>query len=329
MSISPNANVDTSTSFSTGCLPDLALFTLSDLSTITLSGDDSVSFLQGQVTCDVTSLGAKQRLLGAHCNPKGKLWSIFWLLNYHDSLVLITNHAAQQASLAELKKYGVFSKTEIADGDPRFALFGLAGDSAEQALTRVFGAVPSAEAPILQVEGGAVIWLESPVSRYLLLLEQDGKQAYVDAIGAEPAPASLWEKMEIAAGWPQLSAEHLDEFIPQMLNLQALGAISFNKGCYSGQETVARMRYLGRNKRALFRLTGTAAETLKVDDELEMQLGDSWRRAGKIIRHVQEDEKIDLLAVLPNDLAAETVLRLRAQPDSRLAIVPLPYSIDE
>lgn len=314
--------------FNPGVLPKLALISLPGASAITLSGEDSVTFLQGQVTCDVTTLGTKQMLLGAHCSPKGKTWSVFRLVNVRSDLCLLCNTDAKDASLVELKKYGVFSKTEITDAGERFVQLGLVGESAKQAVVSLFGAAPDSEAPVLPVEQGVVIFLDTPLPRYLLVLEKE-QASIVDALSAEQAPEAMWEQLEIAAGLPQLAKPHLDEYVPQMLNLQALDAISFSKGCYSGQETIARMRYLGRNKRALFRLTGSVSDPVQLDDELEMQLGESWRRAGKVIRLVQQQQQIELLAVLPNDIDRTSVLRVKNQPESQLRIAALPYELSE
>ena len=115
-----------------------------------------------------------------------------------------------------------------------------------------------------------------------------------------------------------------------MVNLQAIGGISFKKGCYTGQETVARMKYLGKNKRAMYIVSGQS-ESMLDEPELEVQLGENWRRAGKLIAQ-SFDEKTKILTglvVLPNDTDTAQVLRAKHTPSVELNILPLPYSLDD
>ena len=116
---------------------------------------------------------------------------------------------------------------------------------------------------------------------------------------------------------------------PQMLNLQALDGISFNKGCYMGQETVARAKYRGANNRALFLLAGTAGEPVASGDTLELQLGDNWRRSGMVLNAWQQAGQVWLTAVLPKDTEADALFRLKQDEGSRLTVQPLPYTLTE
>ena len=141
---------------------------------------------------------------------------------------------------------------------------------------------------------------------------------------------ALWQQAAILAGEPQLSSDAIGEYVPQMVNLQAIGGISFKKGCYTGQETVARMKYLGKNKRAMYIVSGQS-ESMLDEPELEVQLGENWRRAGKLIAQ-SFDEKTKILTglvVLPNDTETTQVLRAKHAPQVELNILPLPYSLDD
>ena len=121
-----------------------------------------------------------------------------------------------------------------------------------------------------------------------------------------------------------------------MLNLQAINGISFTKGCYLGQETVARMQYLGKNKRALFSLNSTEniklAGEVNAGDIIEQQLGENWRKAGDVLTSYVSDrqddkQQINVQAVLASDVDENTKLRLKAQPEVLFSLVDLPYSI--
>ena len=113
------------------------------------------------------------------------------------------------------------------------------------------------------------------------------------------------------------------------VDLDAIGGVSFKKGCYTGQEMVARAKFRGANKRALYWLAGSAGKVPAAADSLEMKLGDNWRRTGTILAACQLDNgEVWVQAVLNNDLEAETELRVQGDEGGSLTIQPLPYSLD-
>ncbi|MFM5523372.1 tRNA-modifying protein YgfZ [Aeromonas jandaei] len=288
-------------------------FALTKIAITRLSGQDRVKYLQGQVTCDVNALQPGQSTLGGHCDPKGKLWSDFRLLCLEESLLLLTTPSVLERQLLELKKFAVFSKVEIA-ADERHAT-GLAGKGTDAWVAAQFGLEQSG-----LVTGGMAVKIEQ--DRWLLV---SSEQADALPTGDE----SLWWGLEIKAGLPHMEAVHQGEFIPQMLNLQALDGICFNKGCYMGQETVARAKYRGANNRALFLLAGSASEPVNGGDTLEIQLGDNWRRSGMVLNAWQHQGQVWLTAVLPKDTEANARFRLKQEESSQLTLQPLPYELTE
>jgi folate-binding protein YgfZ len=132
----------------------------------------------------------------------------------------------------------------------------------------------------------------------------------------------------IKHGFSYLEQGLIGEFVPQMLNLQALNAISFTKGCYIGQETVARMKYRGGNKRAAYILTAATEETPAAGTAIEVQLGDNWRRSGQVVNAANINNQLWLLAVLPNDITAADSLRLGSDSAPALQLMPLPYPLN-
>ncbi len=298
------------------CLPASPhRFPLARLGAIALSGPDHLSYLQGQVTCDVAALPVGSQTLGGHCDPKGKLWASFRLLRQPERLLLLLEQDLLARQLPELKKYAVFSKLTIAPLAD-LPLWGLAGSGSDAWVAQHWGLEDTG----LLADGMAC---RLGTDRWLLA----GIPTEADLPGA---PEADWWGLEILAGLPHLSAVHQGEYIPQMINLQALGGISFHKGCYTGQETVARAKYRGSNNRALFILQGQGSQAVAPGDVLELALesGD-WKRAGLVLDVWQQGADLLLSAVLPQDLAAETRLRLKGDEQSRLAIQPLPYSLAE
>ncbi|MFH7565784.1 CAF17-like 4Fe-4S cluster assembly/insertion protein YgfZ [Oceanimonas smirnovii] len=291
------------------------LYPLTDRAVISLTGEERVKYLQGQVTCDVTSLAEGDACAGGHCDSKGKLWASFWLANQGEQLLLVLNSSLVARQLPELKKFAVFAKTDIEDASAQWQVFGLAGEGLSHWLSHEAG-----DGNLWQ--GGVII----PVAaeHALLVLPKDATLPDLPT-GEEQE----WQGLMIQAGLPDMSAEHQGDYIPQMLNLQAIGGISFTKGCYMGQETVARAKYRGANKKAMFILQGTATAQVTVNQDLELQLGENWRRAGTVLSVCQQHDQCVLTSVLNKDLDAGTVLRFKDQPDSRLQLLPLPYQLED
>ncbi|GAB5381742.1 MAG: tRNA-modifying protein YgfZ [Aliiglaciecola sp.] len=302
---------------------------LSQIGIISLSGDDANSYLQGKVTNDVDALHEDIAQLGCHCDFKGKTWNIFTAVKHSDKILLISHKEGVPQSLAELQKYGVFSKVTFADESDAFAALGMAGPECAEILSQHIGTLPSDHFAVKHFDNGLVICLTSPVQRYLVL----GEPAFIETIHNHMVefsqPETLWEKLDIQAGIANIQSATVAEFVPQMMNMQHLGAISFTKGCYMGQEVVARTKYLGKNKRAAFILTTDSPVTAQAGDVLEKQVGENWRRGGTVLRHATLDDNTWVLAVLPNDTEDSDKFRLKSHPQHPFAVHALPYSTIE
>ncbi|MFM5818582.1 tRNA-modifying protein YgfZ [Aeromonas sanarellii] len=288
------------------------LFSLTDLAVTRFTGPDRAKYLQGQVTCDVNALLPGQSSLGGHCDPKGKLWSDFRLLCLEESLLMLTKPSVLARQLPELKKFAVFAKVEI--GEFQGEVVGLAGQGTDAWISAHHGLRETG-----LVDGGMAMRVEA--DRWLLASESHL------ALNLPVGDEALWWGLEIKAGLPHLEAVHQGEYIPQMLNLQALEGISFTKGCYMGQETVARAKYRGANNRALFVLTGSVGGPVASGDALEIQLGDNWRRSGLVLNAWQQQGQVWLTAVLPKDTEADARFRLKQEEGSSLTLQPLPYPL--
>lgn len=307
-------------------LPDSYLMQLSDYSAIALSGEDQSSYLQGQVTCDVNASSETNLLHGAHCDAKGKVYSVFRLINRYSNHLLVQPQACLASSMAALQKFGVFSKVEISKAD-NLAFYALAGEQSTTILSQTFNQIPDSLTPVVQQETTTLVYIAGTFPRYLIIDEQDNFDTLLTKFALPIYSHKVWQLLEITQGFPVLSEEASQQFVPQMLNLQAINGISFTKGCYLGQETVARMQYLGKNKRALFSLSGALTGPLADADSLEKQLGENWRKAGEITTSYQADDgNCYIQAVLANDDEI-TSLRLKAQPNSLFTVKELPYSL--
>ncbi|URN98554.1 tRNA-modifying protein YgfZ [Leclercia adecarboxylata] len=308
----------------------LTLMTLDDWALATLAGADSEKYLQGQVTADVSQLTEHQHLLAAHCDPKGKMWSNLRLFRRQDGFAFIERRSLRDAQLTELKKYAVFSKVTIA-ADDEVVLLGVAGFQARAALKNLFSELPDAEKQVTTDGATSLLWFEHPAERFLLVTDVATAERVTQALRGEAQlnNSQQWLSLNIEAGIPVIDAANSGQFIPQATNLQALGGISFKKGCYTGQEMVARAKFRGANKRALWYLAGKASRVPEAGEDLELKMGENWRRTGTVLAAVQlDDGRLLVQAVMNNDMEPDSVFRVRDDANT-LSIEPLPYSLEE
>lgn len=308
----------------------LTLMTLDDWALATLTGADAEKYLQGQVTADVAQLTEHQHLLAAHCDPKGKMWSNLRLFRRQDGFALIERRSLRDAQLTELKKYAVFSKVTIAPDDEH-VLLGVAGFQASAALKNLFSELPDAEKQVVSEGETSILWFEHPAERFLLVTDAATAERVTEALRGEAQlnNSQQWLALDIEAGLPVIDAVNSAQFIPQATNIQALGGISFKKGCYTGQEMVARAKFRGANKRALWTLAGRASRVPEAGEDLELKMGENWRRTGTVLAAVQlDDGRLLVQVVMNNDMEADSVFRVRDDANT-LSIEPLPYSLEE
>ncbi len=304
-------------------LPALLIANLSSWKAIIVTGDDKKNYLQGQVTCDVVKLESNQSTLGSQCDAKGKVWSIFRLFNHNEGYALFQHGSAIDTSLTEIKKYAVFSKVDIHIID-NIAL-GVLGHEAQQFIDKLSEQTGN----VRSINGGTAVKIEE--NRWLLLLDSHSALKLVESLPETLlSDESVWDKCDIEAAVPRITQNNQNEYIPQAFNLHSLDAISFSKGCYTGQETVARAKYRGTNKRSMFIVEGKLKSSDDSLIQLERSVGENWRSAGSLMAHYQYADGTSIgLIVLPNNLDLDTKLRQVNEPNSDWHIKPLPYSIDE
>lgn len=226
------------------------LFPLAHLACLTISGNDAGTFLQGQITCNVKENTETQSSLGAICNPKGRVISTFLLIKTPDNFVMVLPVELLEIVKKRLQMYVLRAKVTLTDSSDELCLTGiydknipaetLCATSQQDTIRVNFG---HRQVIIASAEKTIEVW-----NNYL---EQ----------GFQVKNTDYWIYLDIISGIPWLSIKTSEEFIPQMLNLDKLGGISLNKGCYTGQEVVARTHYLGKAKRAMFLVECNSQDT--------------------------------------------------------------------
>lgn len=314
-------------------LADSFIIPLEHYGVISVTGEEKESYLHGQLTVDINKLSAGQARRSAHCDFKGKTWSLQNVVRYDQQILLSLPKEVLDISLAQLNKYGVFSKVDIVDASESLHQVAFRGTSACSWFTDAGIAMPVEPLGVTAYDNGVVIRLDRPDDVFMAILPAKDAAALVSFADQHDTiavyAAGVFEALSIEQGIPQFGAAHSNEYVPQMMNVQALQGIDFSKGCYMGQEVVARTRYLGRNKRAAYVFKLEAGVSIKPDAIVEKQLGENWRRGGAIIRQATLGQETWLLAVLNNDTTQDDVFRLADAPEHLFSVQPLPYSIDE
>lgn len=308
----------------------LTLMALNDLALVTITGPDSQKYLQGQVTADIDALTDSQHVLCAHCDAKGKMWSDLRLFHYKDGYAYLIRRSVLDTQLAELKKYAVFSKVTIA-ADETVTLTGLAGAGAADALLAHVAQLPDADTQVVNNADCAVLYLPLPQARFILIHTQTQADALSAVLSLPRITGNQWLSLDIEAGYAVIEPANINQLIPQATNLQSLpGGICFKKGCYTGQEMVARAKFRGANKRAMYTLIGESRHVPQPGDDAEWQLGENWRRTGTVLAAVRlQHARVLVQIVMNNDMEADSIFRIREDEESRLALFPLPYSFNE
>lgn len=306
-------------------MADSAFFcTLSHEGVLAVRGADAGKFLQGQLTCNLDYLNEQRASLGARCTQKGRMQSSFRILLQGDGVLMAMATELLEPQLADLKKYAVFSKSKLTNESAAWVRFGIVqGDSALAG----FGLELPADTDSVARHDDLIAVRVSP-DRAELWVPADQADSITGKMSAVLAPGDLnqWLLGQIRAGIGQVMPATREMFIPQMLNLQAVGGVSFKKGCYTGQEIVARMQYLGKLKRRLYRLSLPAGELPEPGTSLFSSSHGS--SIGEVVIAAHAERNVELLAVLQAEAAEGGDIHLGALEGPALQLLDLPYELD-
>ncbi len=291
---------------------------------LAVRGSDAGKFLQGQLTCNLNYLSQEQSSLGARCMVKGRMQSSFRIVPEGNGLLLAMARGLIDAQLADLKKYAVFSKATLTDESAAWARFGLQGGDA--ALLALGLDVPEGAGSTVRHEG--LIAIAVSEGRFELWVPAENADTVRKALAGALPEGSLndWLLGQVRAGIGQVMGPTRELFIPQMINLQAVDGVSFKKGCYTGQEIVARMQYLGKLKRRQYRLALDQQAIPAPGAEIFSPTHGS--SVGEVVIAASNGAGCELLAVLGADAVADDNLHLGSLEGPRLQVLTLPYELD-
>jgi folate-binding protein YgfZ len=301
---------------------------LGHLGVISVHGKDATDFLQGQFSNDVREVDEGHSQLSAYCTPKGRILGLFRLFRRGDSYYLRLPLDTLDAVLERLRRYVLRAEVTLEDATDNFLRIGVTGKEAAVELAAVIGKLPEQTSAAVTTRDLSVLRVPGVHPRFeVYALSYDAARRVWDTLNVRGAPVGLaaWQLTEIQAGLPNVYASTAELFIPQMLNLQLIDGVNFRKGCYPGQEIVARTQYLGALKRRMY-AGRIAADTPPAPGDAVYSPDDSVQAAGQLVdAQPHPDGGYAALAVLQISAAGAGDLHLGSSDGPAFALEALPY----
>lgn len=302
------------------------LSVISDHALLRIHGADVLGFLNNQLSNDIRRVDTTHSQIAAWCNAKGRIITLVRVFKRDDNYYLLLPADLRETVRERLQRFVLRAKV-IIENDDSLASVGVSGPHADSLLRTVLPDVPTVADDCLTVNGLTMLRLSGVHSRCLLV----APVATVCDLWEKMAPPAVpvgpqaWTWLDIAAGMPRIDAAASEQFVPQMANLELLNGVDFKKGCYPGQEIVARMHYLGRLKQRMYR---AHAESIVAPGTPVFAPNLPGQSTGAVIASASAPAGgCDLLAVLHTSSAATKMLRLGSAAGPLLQLLPLPYAL--
>ncbi len=301
---------------------------LSDQTWVLAAGEDVEEFLQGQLSNDLAALDAAHSQLHGYCNPKGRLLCITRVVRHARGFLLQLPIALSDAIVTRLRRYVLRAKVALDTADGVVGI-GIAGDAAVAALGEQLEALPDFDNGYLRRSELGIYGLPGPIPRYQIVGPVSQIQPLWESLSSTPLPQQpwTWPRLDILSGIPQIFPSTSEAFVPQMVNLDLIGGVSFQKGCYPGQEIVARMHYLGKLKQRMI-LARVKNSTAPEPGDKVYSRAFGEQSAGTIVDAQQAGaDCFDVLAVVQLSAYQTGELNLNATDGPVLTPENLPYTV--
>ena len=301
---------------------------LSHFSVIQFAGEDAETFLQGQLSCDVRQAQQNHAQYGSYCTPKGRMLATFLLWRNADGFQMQLPASLREAIQKRLSMYVMRSKVKVSDASAATVRLGIAGPGVAAAVAELGGAAPEVDYAVAQIGPANVIRV--PGERFELVLSPEDAPGVWQALSKHctPVGSGRWEWLDIQAGIPTVTAGTQEQFVPQMANLELIGGVSFKKGCYPGQEIVARSQYLGKVKRRMY-LVHIQSDTAPQAGDALFGQGPAEQSGGMIVNAQPAPQGgYDALAVILNTSLESGDVAWKTPDGPVLQLLSLPYSVE-
>ncbi|MCP1573001.1 folate-binding protein YgfZ [Herbaspirillum rubrisubalbicans] len=302
---------------------------LTGLGLIAATGEEAASFLHGQLTNDVQHLDSNAARLAGYCSPKGRLLATLLIWRDAQTIYLQLPRSLQPAIQKRLQMFIMRAKAKLADAGTEYAVLGLVGPAAANALAEWFPVLPAAPYDKLDNSHGSLIRMADAAgsARYQWIAPVDTLTAAWPKLTQhlKPSASLAWRLADIRAGVPGIVAATQEQFVPQMINFELIGGVNFKKGCYPGQEIVARSQYLGKLKRRTMLATIDSAAA-QAGQEV-FAAADPGQPCGMVVNAEALDDSHALALVEMKLAAADDTVHLGAADGPALHFHALPYEL--
>lgn len=305
---------------------------VTDLGLIAFTGEESATFLHSQLTNDVEHLGQQDIRLAAYCSPKGRLLASFLMWRDEQSVYLQVARDIQPAIQKRLQMFVLRAKTKASDATDQRVLLGIGGGLGEAVLQTWFDVLPARPYTKLDHPLGTLLRVADAFGapRYLWLLAAGTADTVAPLLADRLVVGGneAWRLSEIHAGVPVITAATQEQFVPQMINYELLGGVNFKKGCYPGQEIVARSQYLGKLKRRTA-LASIADPAVAPGTEV-FAPADPGQPCGMVVNAAPNGAGgVDALVEMKLDALEAGDVHAGAADGPALHFLPLPYVLDK
>lgn len=296
------------------------IYPVPHLGVLTVAGKDAAKLLQGQITCNIDDITEVKSSLGALCNPKGRAITTFLLVKKADAYLLVLPEELLESVKKRLQMYVLRSDATLTDSSDELCLIGLSYPDSEMnelsSPEQLFTTTQQENISVnLSLDQNRCLIIAEADNARKLWSEQVGKQ------GFQPENSDQWRYLDIISGIPWLTIQTSEEFIPQMLNLDKLGGISFSKGCYTGQEIVARTHYLGKAKREMFLAECDTSAPPEPNSTIIDDSTGTEQSVGKVLFAQNRQNICKMLIVLQISDVSTYKLRLKDQNQDKITLL--------
>ncbi len=299
---------------------------LSQFGVLKVSGEDSQSFLQNLLSSDVKAVTPARAQPSSFNTPKGRMLAAFFIWQSGADYFLQLPRSLAAAMQKKLSMYVLRSKVKITDASDELICLGLAGSNANTLAKEIFAAVPQENMGRAESANASIIRLEE--NRLQITAAPEHAQALWESLacGSRAAGSPCWDWLTIRAGIAVILPATQEQFVPQMANLDLTGAVNFKKGCYPGQEIVARMQYLGKLKQRMY-LAHVAGGTAPQPGDLLYSAEMEGQHSGTVVNAAPAPGGgYDLLAVVQTSSRENQSVHLGSLQGAKLEFLPLPYA---
>ena len=305
---------------------------LTDLGLIAVTGEDAARFLHSQLTNDVEHLGSSDARLAGYCSPKGRLLASFLIWKSAEAIMLQVPRDVQAAVQKRLQMFVLRAKVKLTDATPEHVILGIGGANAAAALQQWFPALPATPYTKVDSPAGTLIRVADAAGtpRYQWIGPQESAQQAWPILSQmlRPVGPQAWRLAEIQAGIPQITQATQEQFVPQMINFELIGGVSFKKGCYPGQEIVARSQYLGKLKRRMLRAS-IATKDAKAGMEV-FSSADPDQPCGMLVNAEQASaDQIECLVEIKVAAKEDGSIHLGSADGPALQFAAMPYALTD